>query len=112
MHRYREAHTGARAFLVAAWMLAATELPAATTQGASPPLVACSAEHVTVAFGETVALRVWAETPSNQPPRFAWQVPVGNVKGFCQKREKSPSTACTVTCSSAPLRPMRTENGM
>ncbi|HWU40590.1 MAG TPA: hypothetical protein VN203_23335 [Candidatus Acidoferrum sp.] len=43
--------------------------------------MACSAEHVTVALGETVTLRAWAETSSNQPPRFAWQVPVGNVKG-------------------------------
>ena len=80
MHTCREA-ISVWALLLTTWVLGATELPAATTQGPAAPIVACSAEHVTVAFGETVTLRAWAETPSSQAPRFAWQVPVGSLGG-------------------------------
>jgi hypothetical protein len=36
---------------------------------------------VTIALGETVTLRAWADTSSGQAPRYAWAVPIGKLEG-------------------------------
>jgi hypothetical protein len=66
--------------MLAVWLFATASLPH-VAMGASTPVVACSAEHVTVALGETVTLRAWADTSSGQAPRYAWAVPIGELEG-------------------------------
>jgi len=66
--------------MLAAWVLAGA-LPPGAVMGAAPPSVACSAEHVTIALGDTVTLRAWANTSSGQAPRYAWAVPIGKLEG-------------------------------
>jgi hypothetical protein len=66
--------------MLAAWVLAAA-LPPGAAKGAVPSSVACSAEHVTIALGETVTLRAWADTSPGQAPRYAWAVPIGKLEG-------------------------------
>ncbi len=66
--------------MLAAWVLAAA-LPPGAAMGAAPPTVACSAEHVTIALGESVTLKAWADASSSQAPRYVWAVPIGKLEG-------------------------------
>jgi len=84
MRRHREALAWGGT-LLASWALSAAMSSGAATQGAGSPTVACSAEHVTVALGETVSLRVWADTSSSQAPRYTWNAPVGTLEGSGQE---------------------------
>jgi len=44
------------------------------------PVVACTAEKVTIALGETVLLRAWARSPEGGSPVYAWEAPIGELE--------------------------------
>lgn len=54
-------------------------LPASGTS-AGGPAVACTAEKVTIALGETVLLRAWARSPEGGAPRYAWDAAIGELE--------------------------------
>jgi hypothetical protein len=54
-------------------------LPAARAWSGGP-VVACRAEQVTIALGESVRLRAWARPPENGSLKYAWEAAVGEME--------------------------------